>query len=152
MQDQRSAWDRRNRRVASASRARSSRRSSGPAWTTWHAKGPGSRRDSITRRPEPDESAAEEVRQDAIRRYCAQAIRGLGKLDLQGRQRLLQTLIDQVVLKDRALETHGVLPGRRMPGLARNRAQGQQVVPNYEPRGYVLLVPIVSTESSDAGG
>jgi hypothetical protein len=39
MQDQRSAWDRRNRRVAPASRARSSRRSSGtPLASSWSAR------------------------------------------------------------------------------------------------------------------
>jgi site-specific DNA recombinase len=73
-------------------------------------------------------SAAEESRQGSIRRYCAQALRGLEKLDPDGRQRLLRALIDEIVLKDDAVEIHGVLPGRWAPEPARNRAQQQDVV------------------------
>lgn len=73
-------------------------------------------------------SAAEEGRQVAIRRYCSQALRGLEKLDPDGRQRLLRALIDEVVLKEGEVEIHGVLPGRWAPGPVRNRAQPQHVV------------------------
>jgi hypothetical protein len=56
---------------------------------------------------------AMEARQDAITRWCAQARRGVGRLDDKGRQRLLATLVDEIrVLPDRSLEIHGLLPGR----------------------------------------
>jgi len=73
-------------------------------------------------------SAAKEARQGAVRRYCTQALRGLEKLEPERRQRLLRALIDEVVLKEGAVEIHGVLPGRWVPPPVRNRAQQQHVV------------------------
>jgi site-specific DNA recombinase len=54
-----------------------------------------------------------EARQGAITRWCAQACRGIDRLDDKGRQRLLAALVDEIrVLPDRSLEIHGLLPGR----------------------------------------
>lgn len=56
---------------------------------------------------------AAESRQEAITHWCAQARRGLGRLDDKGRQRLLATLVDEIrVMGDRSLEIHGILPAR----------------------------------------
>jgi site-specific DNA recombinase len=53
------------------------------------------------------------ARHDMIVNWCAQARRGLNRLDLPGRQRLLRALIDEIrVLPDRHLEIHGILPSR----------------------------------------
>jgi site-specific DNA recombinase len=52
------------------------------------------------------------TRQDAIERICAQARRGLGRLDDNGRQKLLGTLVDEIrVGADRTLTIYGVLQG-----------------------------------------
>jgi site-specific DNA recombinase len=61
-----------------------------------------------------------------LRRFCRQALRGLGRLTLDGRQALLAALLDQVVLRGGAIELHGVLPGPWMPVRprpARNRSE-----------------------------
>jgi hypothetical protein len=50
---------------------------------------------------------AEEARQVALR--------GLDALALDGRQRLLRALVDEIVLRDGVMEIHGVLPGRWLP-------------------------------------
>jgi site-specific DNA recombinase len=59
---------------------------------------------------------AEEARQDTIARFCARALRGLRKLTVEGRQRLLRALIDEIIVRDGTFEIHGVLPGRWAPG------------------------------------
>jgi site-specific DNA recombinase len=52
-----------------------------------------------------------EQRLDAIERWCAQARRGLNRLDQAGRRNLLLELVDEIrVGSDRTLEIHGVLP------------------------------------------
>jgi len=65
---------------------------------------------------------AEKARQEGIRQFCRLALRGLENLDLEGRQRLLRALIDEVVIGDIQIEIRGVLPGRSLPPVgARNR-------------------------------
>ena len=73
-------------------------------------------------------STAEEGRQEAIRRYCSQALRGLGRLAPEGRRRLLGALVDEVVVREGEVELHGVLPGRVPPPVARYRSEQQDVV------------------------
>jgi site-specific DNA recombinase len=54
-----------------------------------------------------------EARQDAVERWCAQARRGLARLDQQGRRKLLAALVDEIrVGRDRTLEIYGILPAR----------------------------------------
>jgi len=78
--------------------------------------------------------AAEAAHKESVVHFCRLALRGLDKLAPEGRQRLLQALIDEVVLRDDAVELHGVLPGRWIPPSrtseprARNRAKSQQIV------------------------
>lgn len=55
-------------------------------------------------------SVAQEAQQAAIERWCAQARRGLGCLDAQGRQRLLRALVDEIQMRGRELEIRGVIP------------------------------------------
>jgi site-specific DNA recombinase len=72
---------------------------------------------------------AEHTRQGAIRRFCRQALRGLAALKPEGQQRLLRLLVDTVVLLDKAVEIHGVLPALvEPPPDARNRTGPQEVV------------------------
>jgi site-specific DNA recombinase len=52
---------------------------------------------------------AVEAQQDAIARQCAQVLRGIDRLTLEGRQTLLRSLVDQVVIRGRELEIHGIL-------------------------------------------
>jgi uncharacterized protein len=52
---------------------------------------------------------AEEAHQTTIARWCAAAARRLASLDLEGRQRLLRTLVDEIVVRGSMLEIHGVL-------------------------------------------
>jgi len=47
-----------------------------------------------------------------IARFCRLALRGLGNLDKEGRQRLLRSLIDEIKVAGQELEIRGVLPGR----------------------------------------
>jgi site-specific DNA recombinase len=83
---------------------------------------------------------AQQAHQDAIRAFCAQALRGLAKLTPEGRQRLLRALVDEIVLRGTEIEIHGVLPGRWIPPNDRNRSHAQHVVDSYEPKGYLLVV------------
>jgi site-specific DNA recombinase len=83
------------------------------------------RRDALRERA--DAQRDEEVRHDATRRYCRQALRGIDKLLPEGRQRLLRALLDSVTLRDHEIELQGVLPGRWVPG-----GQLVETVPNGE--------------------
>jgi site-specific DNA recombinase len=56
--------------------------------------------------------AAEAAREDAVRRYCDLALKGLDALTPEGRRQLLLALVDRVVVNRDGLEIHGVLPGR----------------------------------------
>src|SRR5262249_6055963 len=56
-------------------------------------------------------TGADSTQGEEIRRACAQALRGLAKLDAQGRQALVATLVDEVIVRRDRLEIHGVLPG-----------------------------------------
>ena len=47
-----------------------------------------------------------------IARFCRLALRGLGNLDEERRQRLLRSLIDEIKVDGQELEIRGVLPGR----------------------------------------
>jgi site-specific DNA recombinase len=58
---------------------------------------------------------AQEAHQTAVARFCALALRGLGKLTVDGRQRLLRALVDEIVVRAEVFEIHGVLPGRWAP-------------------------------------
>ena len=72
---------------------------------------------------------AEHARQGAIKRFCRQALRGLAALKPEGQQRLLRLLVDTVVMLDKAVEIHGLLPALVEPAPdARNRTGPQQVV------------------------
>lgn len=51
-------------------------------------------------------------REDAVRRYCELALKGLHALTPDGRRQLLLALVDRVVVNRDGLEIHGVLPGR----------------------------------------
>jgi hypothetical protein len=56
-----------------------------------------------------------EARQDALEHWCAQARRGLARLDEKGRRKLLLALVDEIrVGTDRTLEIYGILPGREL--------------------------------------
>ena len=57
----------------------------------------------------------QEGREQAIRRYCRLALRGIGELDPEARRRLLRAVIDEILLNGRELEIRGILPGRRAP-------------------------------------
>jgi len=73
-------------------------------------------KDRIARaRAQLDAHEAEVGRQEAIKRFCEQVLRGLDQLAPEGRQRLLQTLLDSVLVSPEALEIRGVLPGRTLP-------------------------------------
>jgi site-specific DNA recombinase len=65
---------------------------------------------------------AEEQHQDAIRRFCGVALRGLAKLTPPERQQLMRSLMDEIVVGANALEIQGVLPGRWAP-TGNNRSQ-----------------------------
>src|SRR5262249_36541887 len=68
------------------------------------------------------ERRAQESQQEATRRFCTLTLKGLTKLDGQGRQQLLQALIDEIIVRPNELEIRGVLPGRWVPpSSARNR-------------------------------
>jgi hypothetical protein len=72
---------------------------------------------------------AQEAQQDAIRRFCTVALRGLARLTTEERQQLLRALVDEVVVRDGEIEIQGVLPGRWTPPRpARNRPQHAGVV------------------------
>lgn len=53
---------------------------------------------------------SDQAKQEAVRRFCAQARRGLVKLNPEGRQKLLRTLIDSVTVRGTRVEISGVLP------------------------------------------
>src|SRR2546425_1445604 len=63
---------------------------------------------------------AQEVQHDAIERQCAQVLHGIDRLTLEGRQTLLRTLVDQVVIRGRTLEIHGILPRVEPPEIGHN--------------------------------
>src|SRR5207249_3703100 len=70
-------------------------------------------RASVTERLERARASAAAVgadvdQEDAIQRACARALRGIDKLDAAGRQALLATLLDEVVIRGRAIEVHGI--------------------------------------------
>jgi site-specific DNA recombinase len=72
---------------------------------------------------------AETARGEAIRRFCRQALRGLGKLAPESRQRLLRILVDRIMVRADAFEIHGILPTHfEPPRTAGNRADSQHVV------------------------
>jgi site-specific DNA recombinase len=71
---------------------------------------------------------AQEAHQTAVARFCALALRGLGKLTPDGRQRLLRALIDEIIVRDGAFEIHGVLPGRWVPGAPGENCPGSRPV------------------------
>jgi hypothetical protein len=54
--------------------------------------------------------AAAEAQHAAIERRCAQVLRGIDRLTLEGRQILLRALLDEVVVRGSDVELHGVLP------------------------------------------
>jgi hypothetical protein len=58
-------------------------------------------------------------RTDVIERLCAQARRGLARLDGKGWRALVEEIIDEIlVLPDRSVEIHGLLgPSRIGPGI-----------------------------------
>lgn len=87
--------------------------------------------------------AAEAARQDGVARYCELALEGLEALDEAGRRALLLALIDEVVVRPRALEIRGVLPGRWLPSVGdHNRAESQEIRPGYDPTEFLVSVPI----------
>jgi hypothetical protein len=53
--------------------------------------------------------AAQAQPQDAVLAYCKLIRRGLDRLDVAGRSKLLRMLVDRVVVHPRRLELHGVL-------------------------------------------
>jgi site-specific DNA recombinase len=55
---------------------------------------------------------ADQARNDAVRRYCELAARGLDRLTAQGRQRLLRSCVDAIVVIGRMVDIHGVFPAR----------------------------------------
>ena len=75
-----------------------------------------------------------EADQKAVSRFCATVRRGLGRLTPDGRQRLLRSLIEHVVIRAGELEIHGVLPGRE---LIQTRPDSNQ----YPVSRYSLTVP-----------
>lgn len=96
---------------------------------------------------------AEAVHRDAVRQFCRLALRGLHRLTPEGRQRLLQALVDEVVLREETVEIHGVLPGRfPAPGQDHYRPE----YPHDRPagRGEDHAGPATSHHpaSPDAGG
>jgi len=60
------------------------------------------------------------VARSAIERQCAQVLRGIDQLKPEGRQTILRTLVDQVVVRGRLLEIHGILPRMDPPGINHN--------------------------------
>lgn len=64
---------------------------------------------SLVQRQAAQQGAAE-AHQEAVLRFCATARRGLSRLNRESRQRLLRTLIDEIVVRRAALEIHGILP------------------------------------------
>lgn len=74
----------------------------------------------------------------AIARWCATAARGMDRLDVGGRQKLLGLVVDQVrVALDRSLEIHGRVPFADVTELALASA-----TPVRNPGvGYVLVIP-----------
>lgn len=85
---------------------------------------------------------AQEGRQDAVRRFCNLGrLMGLDKLVPEGRQHLLRTLVDEIVLRADVMEIHGVLPGRWTPPVSeRNRPQRADAVVSHEPSRYTLVM------------
>lgn len=85
---------------------------------------------------------AEDARSEAIRRFCTQALRGLRNLVPEGRQQLLRTLIDRVVVRPDTCEIHGILPATiERPSAAGYRPDSQDVRSSNEPEPYVLVIP-----------
>jgi site-specific DNA recombinase len=99
------------------------------------------------------DTEAQMARQDAVRRFCRIARRGLERLDQERRRQLLRMLVDKVIVRGGTLEVHGVLPahvegpqplggdeacnrsdeqgtvdGCRPRALARNRPESQEIV------------------------
>ena len=83
----------------------------------------------------------ENARQDAVKLFCRQALRGLGALNPEGRQGLLRLLVDTVVILDKLVEIHGVLPARvEPPPDDRNRPGPQDDRDSYDPLPYLIVV------------
>jgi len=59
----------------------------------------------------------------------------------EGQQRLLRLLVDTVVMRDTAVEIHGILPAfvEAAPS-ARNRPGSPDSRPNYDPAAFLLVV------------
>jgi hypothetical protein len=71
----------------------------------------------------------------AIVRGCEAALRGLDRLDLDGRRALLRLLVDQVVIQGETVEIHGCLPTTAPlgPPARRNRNARRDVRHNSAP-------------------
>ena len=64
-----------------------------------------------------------EARQETLERWCAQARRGLARLDEKARRKLLLVLVDEIrVGRDRTLEIYGILPGHEPDTILRRPA------------------------------
>ena len=68
---------------------------------------------------------AEAARQETIRRLCRQVLAGLSKLTPEGRQQLLRQLVNEIVLREQAVEIHGVLPAS-LPGPGQSGSQARE--------------------------
>jgi hypothetical protein len=72
--------------------------------------------------------AADGSRQDAARQYCRFVLRGIDRLDGEGRHRLLALLLDEIRIDGRQLEIRGILPAGPMvangPQCADDRSAG----------------------------
>lgn|SRR5262245_6308483 len=57
--------------------------------------------------------SAQEAQHEAIERQRAQILRGIDRLTFEGRQTLLRTLLDEIVVRGSEVEIHGVLPAMK---------------------------------------
>jgi site-specific DNA recombinase len=79
---------------------------------------------------------ADEARRGAIAAFCRQALRGIGALTLEGRQRLLRALVDEIRVGE-TVEIHGVLPVLTVE----NCPVTQEQPSSSAPTRYTLLIP-----------
>jgi hypothetical protein len=66
--------------------------------------------------------ASDGSRQDAVQQYCRLVLRGIDRLDVEGRHHLLALLIDEIRVDGRQLEIRGILPAGPMVANGPQRA------------------------------
>jgi len=86
-------------------------------------------------------TSVDESQGEVIRRACAQFLRGLVNLDAKGRQALVATLIDEVIVRKDRLEIHGV-PPRSCPTDRGKLIQASSQPKQFPARSYLIAVPI----------